>query len=89
MSLCVHSSLWVPDDAPTVGRILSADQLSTYLNPALERGPKTVLLFLQEKLSVEDFTVYGAAYGNKQENAFPNLQVHDVHRPTVTGLCAV
>ncbi|XP_078394020.1 LOW QUALITY PROTEIN: V-type proton ATPase subunit S1-like, partial [Cetorhinus maximus] len=30
--------------------------------------------FLLSQLSVDDFTVYGAAYGTKQENAFPNLQ---------------
>ncbi|XP_048475823.1 V-type proton ATPase subunit S1-like [Rhincodon typus] len=69
-----ESSLWAPDAAPPVGRILTAEQLSSYLKPALDRGPKTVLLFLQDKLSVEDFTVYGAPYGNKQENAFSNLQ---------------
>ncbi|XP_072345075.1 V-type proton ATPase subunit S1-like [Scyliorhinus torazame] len=70
-----ESSLWRPQDSPNEGHILSSVQLSSYLNPALNKGPKTVVLFLQDKLSVDDFTVYGGAYGNKQENAFPNVQV--------------
>lgn len=33
-----------------------------------------MLLFLQNKLSRDDFTVYGGVFGNKQDNAFPNLE---------------
>ncbi|XP_067832340.1 ATPase H+ transporting accessory protein 1a, partial [Heptranchias perlo] len=69
-----ESSLWGSHAAPNEGHVVSGPQLSSYLNPALGKGPKTVLLFLQDKLSVDDFTVYGGAYGNKQESAFPNLQ---------------
>nr|XP_008509210.1 PREDICTED: V-type proton ATPase subunit S1 [Equus przewalskii] len=49
-------------------------QLSTYLDPALELGPRNVLLFLQDKLSVEDFTAHGGVFGNKQDSAFANLE---------------
>uniref|UniRef100_UPI00398E6632 V-type proton ATPase subunit S1-like n=2 Tax=Pristiophorus japonicus TaxID=55135 RepID=UPI00398E6632 len=69
-----ESSLWDSQTAPNEGHVVSGEQLSSYLNPALGKGPKTVILFLQDKLSVDDFTVYGGAYGNKQESAFPNLQ---------------
>ena len=49
-------------------------QLSTYLDPALELGPRNVLLFLQDKLSIEDFTAYGGVFGSKQDSAFSNLE---------------
>lgn len=34
------------------GHITSDMQLSTYLDPALELGPRNVLLFLQDKVSL-------------------------------------
>ncbi|XP_051864966.1 ATPase H+ transporting accessory protein 1a [Pristis pectinata] len=69
-----EGSLWRSRPAPNGGHIVSQQQLASYLDPALAKGPKTVILFLQDKLSVDDFTVYGGVYGNKQESAFPNLQ---------------
>lgn len=33
-----------------------------------------MLLFLQDKLSIEDFTAYGGVFGNKQDSAFSNLE---------------
>lgn len=27
------------------------------------------------QMSLEDFTVYGGAFGNKQDSVFPNLEV--------------
>lgn len=27
------------------------------------------------QMSIEDFTMYGGAFGNKQDTAFPNLEV--------------
>ncbi|KAL4844192.1 hypothetical protein H8958_007963 [Nasalis larvatus] len=65
--------LWAPADTHE-GHITSDLQLSAYLDPALELGPRNVLLFLQDKLSVEDFTAYGGVFGNKQDSAFSNLQ---------------
>ncbi|KAM9584594.1 LOW QUALITY PROTEIN: V-type proton ATPase subunit S1, partial [Morphnus guianensis] len=55
------------------GRVVRQEELGALLSPALRRG-RTVLLFLQEKLSVEDFTAYGGVYGNKPDSAFPNLE---------------
>ncbi|KAL0588280.1 V-type proton ATPase subunit S1 [Plecturocebus cupreus] len=66
--------LWAPAADTHEGHITSDLQLSTYLDPALELGPRNVLLFLQDKLSVEDFTAYGGVFGNKQDSAFSNLE---------------
>ncbi|XP_068780185.1 V-type proton ATPase subunit S1 isoform X1 [Struthio camelus] len=69
-----HSSLWPPPADSYEGHVVTEGQLRALLAPALERGPHNVLLFLQEKLSVEDFTAYGGVYGNKPDSAFPNLE---------------
>ncbi|XP_032702161.1 V-type proton ATPase subunit S1 [Lontra canadensis] len=66
--------LWGPAANTHEGHITSDLQLSTYLDPALELGPRNVLLFLQDKLSIEDFTAYGGVFGNKQDSAFSNLE---------------
>ncbi|XP_034445710.1 V-type proton ATPase subunit S1-like [Hippoglossus hippoglossus] len=59
---------------PTGGHIVGQQQLATYLENALNVGPRNVVLFLQDKMSVEDFTMYGGAFGNKQDSVFPNLE---------------
>uniref|UniRef100_A0A8I3QRA4 ATPase H+ transporting accessory protein 1 n=1 Tax=Canis lupus familiaris TaxID=9615 RepID=A0A8I3QRA4_CANLF len=69
--------LWGPAASTHEGHITSDMQLSTYLDPALELGPRNVLLFLQDKLSIEDFTAYGGVFGNKQDSAFSNLEVRN------------
>ncbi|XP_017376278.1 V-type proton ATPase subunit S1 [Cebus imitator] len=69
-----YRNLWAPASDTHEGHITSDLQLSTYLDPALELGPRNVLLFLQDKLSVEDFTAYGGVFGNKQDSAFSNLE---------------
>ncbi|XP_028923503.1 LOW QUALITY PROTEIN: V-type proton ATPase subunit S1 [Ornithorhynchus anatinus] len=69
-----YSSLWVPLTNIHEGHITTDSQLASYLDPAVEKGPHNILLFLQEKLSVEDFTAYGGVFGNKQDSAFPNLE---------------
>ncbi|XP_037677400.1 V-type proton ATPase subunit S1 [Choloepus didactylus] len=66
--------LWVPAADTHEGHITSDMQLSTYLDSALELGPRNVLLFMQDKLSIEDFTAYGGVFGNKQDSAFSNLE---------------
>ncbi|XP_069567027.1 V-type proton ATPase subunit S1b [Brachyistius frenatus] len=63
-----------PLASPTAGRITSGDQLSVYLSSAFSSGSRTALLFLQEKLSKDDFTVFGGVFGNEQDNVFKNLQ---------------
>ncbi|KAM6929799.1 ATPase H+ transporting accessory protein 1a [Lycodopsis pacificus] len=59
---------------PAAGHIVGQQQLSSYLQTALSDGPRNVVLFLQDKMSIEDFTMYGGAFGNKQDTAFPNLE---------------
>ncbi|KAG7248311.1 hypothetical protein CRUP_015245, partial [Coryphaenoides rupestris] len=74
---------------PTAGHIVGQDQLHAYLHTALRGGPRNVLLFLQDKLSIEDFTMYGGAFGNKQDNAFPNLEGALLSSPSPLVLPAV
>ncbi|KAK5863948.1 hypothetical protein PBY51_000931 [Eleginops maclovinus] len=59
---------------PTAGHIVGQQQLASYLEKALSVGPRNVVLFLQDKMSIEDFTMYGGAFGNKQDSVFPNLE---------------
>ncbi|XP_068603080.1 ATPase H+ transporting accessory protein 1a [Brachionichthys hirsutus] len=59
---------------PALGHIVEEQQLASHLEEALDAGPRNVLLFLQDKMSVEDFTLYGGAFGNKQDSVFPNLE---------------
>ncbi|XP_051805169.1 ATPase H+ transporting accessory protein 1a [Acanthochromis polyacanthus] len=59
---------------PTAGHIVGQQQLASYLEKALDVGPRNVVLFLQDKMSIEDFTMYGGAFGNKQDSVFPNLE---------------
>ncbi|XP_073326853.1 V-type proton ATPase subunit S1-like [Pagrus major] len=71
--------LWSSDGlpplaSPAAGHITSNDQLTAYLNSAFGSGPHTVLLFLQDKLSKDDFTIFGGVYGNNQDSAFQNLE---------------
>lgn len=63
-----------PLASPAAGHITSNDQLTAYLTSAFGSGPHTVLFFLQDKLSKDDFTVFGGVFGNKQDSAFPNLE---------------
>lgn len=63
-----------PLASPAAGRIMSSDLLTAYLSSAFGSGRHTVLLFLQDKLSKDDFTVFGGVFGNKQDSAFQNLE---------------
>uniref|UniRef100_A0A3B3ZZ33 Uncharacterized protein n=1 Tax=Periophthalmus magnuspinnatus TaxID=409849 RepID=A0A3B3ZZ33_9GOBI len=63
-----------PVPSSAAGHITSLSELRTYLSSTLGSGAHTVLLFLQEKLSQDDFTVYGGVYGNKEDSAFKNLE---------------
>ncbi|NP_001081716.1 ATPase, H+ transporting, lysosomal accessory protein 1, gene 2 S homeolog precursor [Xenopus laevis] len=69
-----ETSLWNFQPSIHSGHITTDIQLGHYLDPALMKGPRNILLFLQDKLSIEDFTAFGGVYGNKQDSAFPNLQ---------------
>ncbi|XP_068589606.1 V-type proton ATPase subunit S1b [Cebidichthys violaceus] len=63
-----------PLASPAAGHITTKDQLTAYITSAFASGPHTVLLFLQEKLSKDDFTVFGGVFGNKQDSAFQNVE---------------
>ncbi|XP_056306037.1 V-type proton ATPase subunit S1b [Danio aesculapii] len=56
------------------GHTVSGGQLVSYLRSALSTAPHNVLVFLQDKLSIEDFTMYGGVFGNKQDSAFLNVE---------------
>lgn len=94
--LLIWSSESLPPVAsPAAGHITSSSELGAFLSSPLGSGTHTVLLFLQDKLSQDDFTVYGGVYGNKEDSAFKNieaaLQSHSVVFPAMewTGPSAV
>ncbi|XP_060793072.1 ATPase H+ transporting accessory protein 1a isoform X1 [Neoarius graeffei] len=60
--------------APVAGHTISGRELQSYLNTAFRSAPHNVVLFFQDKLSVDDFTKYAGVFGNKQGSAFPNLE---------------
>ncbi|XP_073679481.1 V-type proton ATPase subunit S1b [Garra rufa] len=59
---------------PTAGQTVSGGQLASYMKSAFSIAPHNVLIFLQDKLSMEDFTLYGGVFGNKQDSAFSNVE---------------
>ncbi|KAF4097079.1 ATPase H+ transporting accessory protein 1a [Onychostoma macrolepis] len=63
-----------PVNAPSAGHTVSVEELESHLNTALSTTPHNLLLFLQDKLSVDDFTLYGGVFGNKQDSVFKNLE---------------
>ncbi|XP_054649901.1 V-type proton ATPase subunit S1b [Dunckerocampus dactyliophorus] len=71
--------IWSNDGLPGLasspaGHITSNEQLANYLTSAFGSGTHTVLLFLQDKLSKDDFTVFAGVFGNKQDSVFQNLE---------------
>ncbi|KAM8972075.1 V-type proton ATPase subunit S1-like, partial [Pelodytes ibericus] len=67
-----YSSAW--DTAPVVtnGHITSKHELQRLLNSADAATPKNMVLFLQDTLSMDDFTYYGSVYG--RDNPLHNVQ---------------
>ncbi|KAM6320885.1 V-type proton ATPase subunit S1 [Aegotheles albertisi] len=65
-------SQWNPDTALHEGHIVSAQELSVLLQPVLTQNSRNLILFLQDKLSIDDFTYFSESYGNK--NPFQNVQ---------------
>ncbi|XP_061758844.1 ATPase H+ transporting accessory protein 1a [Nerophis ophidion] len=75
--LLVWTHEWTAQASPppaVAGHIVEQQQLASYLDKTLKTGPRNVVLFLQDKMSLEDFTLYGGAFGNKQDSVFPNLE---------------
>ncbi|XP_064418008.1 V-type proton ATPase subunit S1-like [Latimeria chalumnae] len=67
-----RSSLWDSQTAVYEGHVTSKLQLHTVLQPIFDQNFKNVVLFLQDELSVDDFTHYSRAYRN--ENSFHHVQ---------------
>ncbi|KFZ55801.1 V-type proton ATPase subunit S1, partial [Antrostomus carolinensis] len=52
------------------GHVVSAQELTALLQPVFTQNSRNLILFLQDKLSIDDFTYLSASYGNK--NPFQN-----------------
>ncbi|XP_051886248.1 V-type proton ATPase subunit S1-like [Pristis pectinata] len=66
------SSLWNLKNATHEGHIIKNEELHRFLKPIFNQGSQNVVLFLQNQLSVEDFTRYGPHNGDNK--AFYNVQ---------------
>ncbi|XP_027750545.1 V-type proton ATPase subunit S1 [Empidonax traillii] len=65
-------SQWNPDTAMHEGHIFSAQELRVLLQSLSTQNSRNLVLFLQDRLSVDDFTYLTESYGNK--NPFQNVQ---------------
>ncbi|KAG7323854.1 hypothetical protein KOW79_013556 [Hemibagrus wyckioides] len=63
-----------PQSDLAAGHTVTGRELQSYLNTAFRSAPHNVLLFFQDKLSVDDFTKYAGVFGSKQGSAFPHLE---------------
>ncbi|NXO62896.1 VAS1 ATPase, partial [Phainopepla nitens] len=52
------------------GQVVSAQELSTLLQPLFTQNSRNLVLFLQDRLSIDDFTYFSESYGNR--NPFQN-----------------
>ncbi|KAM6424641.1 V-type proton ATPase subunit S1 [Rhynochetos jubatus] len=67
-----QSSQWNPDTALHEGHVVSAQELTGLLQPVFTQNSRNLILFLQDTLSVDDFTYFTESYENK--NPFQNVQ---------------
>ncbi|KAM6089836.1 LOW QUALITY PROTEIN: V-type proton ATPase subunit S1-like [Theristicus caerulescens] len=65
-------SQWNPVTALHEGRIVSARELTVLLQPVFTHNSRNLILFLQDTLSIDDFTYLSESYSNK--NPFQNVQ---------------
>ncbi|XP_017923454.1 V-type proton ATPase subunit S1 [Manacus vitellinus] len=65
-------SQWNPDTAMHEGHVFSAQELTVLLQSLFTQNYRNLVLFLQDRLSVDDFTYLSESYGNK--NPFQNVQ---------------
>ncbi|NWW20415.1 VAS1 ATPase, partial [Falcunculus frontatus] len=52
------------------GHVVSAKELTEFLQPLFTLNSRNLVLFLQDRLSIDDFTYFSESYGNK--NPFQN-----------------
>ncbi|XP_041327385.1 V-type proton ATPase subunit S1 [Pyrgilauda ruficollis] len=65
-------SQWNPATAVHGGQVVSAEELTALLQPLFTQNSRNLVLFLQDRLSIDDFTYFSESYGNK--NPFQNVQ---------------
>uniref|UniRef100_A0A8C3VC16 VAS1 ATPase n=1 Tax=Catharus ustulatus TaxID=91951 RepID=A0A8C3VC16_CATUS len=58
--------MWNPDTAVHEGQVVSAQELTVLLQPLFTQNSRNLVLFLQDRLSVDDFTYFSESYGNKK-----------------------
>ncbi|XP_068021492.1 V-type proton ATPase subunit S1 isoform X1 [Melanerpes formicivorus] len=63
---------WNPDTALHEGHIVSAQELTEILQPVFTQNSRNLILFLQDTLSIDDFTYFSEFYSDK--NPFQNVQ---------------
>ncbi|NWQ87853.1 VAS1 ATPase, partial [Burhinus bistriatus] len=62
------------------GHVVSAQELTVLLQPVFTPNSRNLILFLQDRLSIDDFTYFSESYGNK--NPFQN----QVNKPFINLL---
>ncbi|KYO47536.1 V-type proton ATPase subunit S1 [Alligator mississippiensis] len=67
-----ESSLWNSETTLHEGHIITKQELPTVLQPIFTQSSKNLVLFLQDMLSIDDFTYYSESYGT--EKPFHNVQ---------------
>ncbi|XP_030071972.1 V-type proton ATPase subunit S1 [Microcaecilia unicolor] len=67
-----HGSLWDSKPAVHEGHVISGNELHTLLQPVFTQNSKNLVLFLQDQLSVEDFTYYSKVH--EDEKPFHSVQ---------------
>ncbi|CAN0006560.1 unnamed protein product [Bubo scandiacus] len=80
-------SQWNPDTALHEGHVVSARELTVFLQPVFTQKSRNLILFLQDTLSIDDFTYLSESYGNK--NPFQNVQEILQYSPSSLVLPAV
>ncbi|XP_009085032.4 V-type proton ATPase subunit S1 [Serinus canaria] len=80
-------SQWDPDVAVHEGQVVSAQELTALLQPLFTQNSRNLVLFLQDRLSIDDFTYFSESYGNK--NPFQNVQEFLQSSPSSLVLPAV
>lgn len=73
--------LWTPAVDTHEGHITSDMQLSTYLDPALELGPRNVLLFLQDKVACP--SPLSPSLGGRQASSPQDTEAHSSRETSV------
>ncbi|NWH81056.1 VAS1 ATPase, partial [Piaya cayana] len=66
------------------GHVVSAQDLTGLLQPVLSQNSRNLILFLQDTLSIDDFTYYSESFGDK--NPFQNVQASEILQSSPSSL---